>query len=209
MSARADAPAQVVIPPLGIYAEAVESLTTANQFALHTPSTVTGKAAELLENIWSRHGGRVGPMVRTMAGSPSVFAGYLDLSRAMKRSKLPRPVSERISLAIQQRLGCALCLQAHSDAARALGVPDDEILAARDGTSADPVIAAIIRFAVQIDSRPADVDVVTIDELRAFGYSDQEILDVVGLVSLNVLTGTFNLVAGLEPETPTPIRRPS
>ena len=78
-----------------------------------------------------------------------------------------------------------------------------------DGSSVDPAIAAIIRFAVQIDSRPAEVDIVTIDELRAFGYTDQEILDVVGLVSLNVLTGSFNLVAGLEPEAPTPIRRAS
>jgi hypothetical protein len=35
------------------------------------------------------------------------------------------------------------------------------------------------------------------------GYSDREILDVVGLVALNVLTGSFNLVAGLEPPTAT------
>ena len=184
----------------------MESLTTTiNQFALHTPSTTTGKAAELLADIWSRHDGRVGSMVRAMAGSPSVLTGYLDLSRAMKRSKLPRDVSERISLSIQQRLGCDLCLQAHSDAARALGVPDDEITAARHGTSADPTISAIIRFAEQLHSRPTEVDVDTIDGLRTLGYSDREILDVVGLVALNVLTGTFNLVAGLQPESPDPV----
>lgn len=182
----------------------MESQTTVNEFVLHTPSSASGKAAELLDGIWSRHDGQVGAMVRAMAGSPSVLSGYLDLSRAMKRSKLSRPVGERISLALQQRLGCELCLQAHTEAARAVGVSDDEIVAARHGTSADAMVAAIIRFAVLLDSRPAEVDAVAIDELRAFGYSDREILDVVGLVALNVLTGTFNLVAGLEPETPAP-----
>ena len=202
-------PRQVVIPPVGIYAARVESRTTTHhQFTLHTPSTTTGKAAELLGDLWSRHDGKVGPMVRSMAGSPSVLAGYLDLSRAMKRSTLARPISARISLAIQQRLGCGLCLEAHSSAARSVGVTDDEIDAARHGTSADPAIAAIIRFAVRLDSRPAEVDVGTIDELRAFGYSDGEILDVVGLVALNLLTGTFNLVAGLEPE-PLPHQAPT
>ena len=39
-----------------------------------------------------------------------------------------------------------------------------------------------------------------IDALRGLGSRDRDILDVVGLVALNVLTGTFNLVAGLEPE---------
>lgn len=39
-----------------------------------------------------------------------------------------------------------------------------------------------------------------INELRSDGYSDRDVLDVVGLVALNVLTGTFNIVTGLEPE---------
>ncbi|MGK4593762.1 hypothetical protein [Amycolatopsis sp. w19] len=36
-------------------------------------------------------------------------------------------------------------------------------------------------------------------ELRRHGWSDQHIADTVGLVALNLLTGSFNLVAGLEP----------
>jgi hypothetical protein len=35
--------------------------------------------------------------------------------------------------------------------------------------------------------------------LRAHGWRDRDVLDVVGLVALNVLTGSFNLVAGIEP----------
>ncbi len=168
------------------------------RFPSHTPETATGKAAGLLGDIIDRSGS-AGTMVRTMAGSPSVLAGYIDLSRAMKRSRLDRAISERISLAVQARLGCALCLAAHTAGARAAGVTDDEIGLAKRGTSADPAIAAIVEFAHRVDTDPASVTGDDIEALRRLGHRERDILDVVGLVALNVLTGTFNLVAGLEP----------
>ena len=36
-------------------------------------------------------------------------------------------------------------------------------------------------------------------QLRALGYSDEQLAEVVGLVSLQLLTGAFNLLARLEP----------
>jgi AhpD family alkylhydroperoxidase len=165
----------------------------------HTPDTATGKAADLLGDIVGRTGS-AGTMVRTMAGSPSVLGGYLELSRAMKRSRLDRAISERISLAVQARLGCALCLQAHTAGARAAGLSDTEIELAKQGTSVDPTIAAIVAYGHQVDTDPASVTPETIDALRALGHRDRDLLDVVALVALNVLTGTFNLVTGLEPE---------
>lgn len=95
-----------------------------------TPESARGKSRELLGELVARHG-QVGEMVATMAHSPSVLAGYLDLSRAMKRAKLDRRLSERVSLAVQERLGCPSCLAAHVDAARQLGIDDDEIARAR------------------------------------------------------------------------------
>ena len=169
------------------------------RFPTHTPETASGKAAELLGDIIGRTGS-AGTMVRTMAGSPSMLAGYLDLSRAMKRSRLDRALSERISLAVQDRLGCALCLAAHTAGARDAGVSSSEIALARQGTSSDPAIAAIVEFGRRVDTDPASITAADIEALRGLGYRDRDILDVVGLVALNVLTGTFNLVAGLEPE---------
>ena len=49
-------------------------------------------------------------MVRIMVNSPTLLGGYLQLSRAMKRAKPDRRISERISIAIQVRQGCELCL---------------------------------------------------------------------------------------------------
>ena len=135
-----------------------------------SPDTAQGAARSLLGDLVARHG-EIGAMVATMAHSPAVLGGYLDLNRAMKRSKLPRHITERISLAVQQRQGCDLCLAAHISAARAAGVIDSEIADAREGTSADPAIAAIVAFGLQVYAAPATITDDQITGLRRSGRS--------------------------------------
>jgi AhpD family alkylhydroperoxidase len=159
-----------------------------------------GRARELLDELATR-GGEPGPMVRTMANAPTLLRGYLDLSRAMKRSHLDRRISERISLAVQEWLGCDYCVAAHSEAARGLGLTEFDIRLARQGTASDPKIAALVAFAQQISAAPAETTDEQVDELRELGYTDEQIAEVVGLVALNVLTGAFNLVAGIHATT--------
>lgn len=170
-----------------------------------TPDTAVGAAKEMLADLVERNG-QVGDMVRTMAASPAVLGGYLQLSRAMKRAKLDRAVSERISIAVQAQLGCGLCLDSHIAAARALGIDEDEIERARHGTSTDPALSAVIGFGLQVYRQPDAICDEQVEALRAHGFGNREIADVVGVVSLNVLTGTFNLVAGLQPVEATDVR---
>lgn len=170
-----------------------------NRLGPLTPETAKGAARDLLVDLIERHG-TVGLMVRTMAHSPAVLGGYLQLSRAMKRAKLSREIAERISIAVQERQDCALCLASHIAAARGLGISDEEIALARQGTSADPRIAAMVGYGLRVHTAPATITDDQIAELTRYGYSDREIVDVVGVVALNVLTGAFNLVAGLQPE---------
>lgn len=170
------------------------------RFTAHSPTTATGRARDALTLLWDRHGDNLSAMTRTMAGSSSLLEGYLDLSRAMKRTTLSRPLSEQISLSIQQQLDCAMCLAAHTSAARAAGLSDDDIALARAGTATDPAAAALIAYAAQVHRAPATVTSEQLDHLRRLGHSDRQLLDVVGLVALNHLTGAVNLVAGLHPE---------
>ncbi|GAA2429854.1 hypothetical protein GCM10010191_49070 [Actinomadura vinacea] len=48
-------------------------------------------------------------------------------------------------------------------------------------------------------AEPAGLTTDDVTALREHGWSDRTIGDVVGLVTLNMLTGTFNLVAGIQP----------
>ncbi|MFC7622271.1 carboxymuconolactone decarboxylase family protein [Microlunatus sp. GCM10028923] len=165
-----------------------------------TPETATGRSQDLLGELVARHG-QVGTMVSTMAHSPAVLGGYLHLSRAMGRAKLDRKLSERISIAVQTQQGCGLCLESHVAAARKLKITEEEIDNARAGRSADPKITAIIELGLQVYREPTSITDAQFAELREYGYSDRELADVVGVVALNLLTGAFNLLAGLRPDS--------
>jgi uncharacterized peroxidase-related enzyme len=158
----------------------------------------TGRSRELLDE-YARRGGDAGPMVRAMAQAPVVLRGYMDLSRAVKRGHIDRRITERINLAVHEWLGCAYCLDAHTRAARKLGLSDRDIQLARQGTATDPKVAALVAYGQQLIAAPAEVSDAQIDELRAHGYSDEQIAEVVALVALQQLSGAFNLAAGIEP----------
>ena len=161
----------------------------------HTQAT--GGARELLDELASR-GGEPGPMVLAMATAPALLRGYLDVNRAMKRSHLDRRISERISLAVHEWLGCEYCIAAHTRAARELGLEDTDIELARQGTATDPKVAAMVAFGQQVIAAPAEVTDEQVNALREHGYTDEQIAEVIGLVSLQLLTGAFNLVAGID-----------
>ncbi|GAB2932504.1 hypothetical protein GCM10027280_20220 [Micromonospora polyrhachis] len=167
------------------------------------PAEAPRKSGELLGDIISRHGS-AGTMVRTMAHSPALLQGYLDLSKAMKRIKLPRSLSERISLALQEWIGCGTCLVAHTQGGRAAGLTDTDISLARQGTATDVREAALLSFGVRVLVEPASITDEEVAELRTHGWSDRVIAEVVGLVALNLLTGAFNLVSGNQPDATEP-----
>ncbi|GAA3670735.1 carboxymuconolactone decarboxylase family protein [Nonomuraea antimicrobica] len=166
------------------------------------PADAPGRSKDLLNDIIGRRGS-AGDMVATMAHSPALLEGYLGFSRAMNRVKLPRALSEKVSLAVQERIGCGTCLQAHTEAARAAGLSDTDIALARQGTSTDAREAALVAVAVRVLAQPSSITDEDVAELRAHGWSDRIIAELPGLVALNLLTGAFNLLAGLQPAAPT------
>ena len=167
------------------------------RFDLIDAEQAEGPVAELLAEFAAR-GGAPGPMTRAMANSPALLRGYIDLNRAIKRSHIDRRITERISLAVHEWLSCEYCIAAHTEAAEKLGLSERDIRLARQGTATEPAAAAIIAFALQVLTSPADITDADVDGLRDHGYSDEQIAEVVGLVALQLLTGAFNLVAGVE-----------
>ncbi|MEW1697210.1 carboxymuconolactone decarboxylase family protein [Streptomyces sp. NPDC093249] len=173
-------------------------MTTRRLTAL-TPEQAPGRAGELLADIVGRHGS-AGEMVSTMAHSPALLDGYLSLSRAMKRVKIPRALSEKLSLAVQEWIGCGTCREAHRAAGLAAGLTETDVELARQGTSKDPREAALIALALRVLAEPGSLTDEDVAEVRAHGWSDRVIAEVVGVVTLNLLTGAFNLLAGIQPD---------
>jgi uncharacterized peroxidase-related enzyme len=109
---------------------------------------------------------------------------------------LPIGLRERIALTIAEYNACEYCLAAHSYLAENLAkVEVSEIFAARDGYSKDPQIEAALQFARWVASQHGKISDQDLDKLRAAGYDDAGIVEIVLNVALNVLTNYINNVA--------------
>jgi uncharacterized peroxidase-related enzyme len=146
--------------------------------------------------------GLVPNMMRTMAQSPRVLDGYLGLSGALSRGRLPAPLQEQIALAIAEANGCDYCLSAHSALGRAAGLSDAQLAASRDGRDADPMTNAALRFALAILQRRGAVSDRELGDVRTAGWSDGEIAEIIAHVALNVFTNYFNRACHTEIDFP-------
>ncbi len=142
-------------------------------------------------------------LFRLIATSPAALEGYLGLNGALSKGALDARTRERIALAVAEINGCGYCLSAHSYLGKNLAKLDDAELAAnRSGTSHDPQADAAVRFAVKIVNNRGHVTDADLQSVRAAGYSDAQILEIVLHVALNTLTNYVNEVAGTEIDFP-------
>lgn len=160
----------------------------------------TSRQQKILENVASKYG-RIPTMMAMMANSPAVLKGYMDFNVSLVGT-LSRKLHEQIAVAVSEYNQCAYCLAAHVVGAQKAGLSDDEILAARQFRSDDPKAQSALQFAHQIVTRRGHVSDEAIEQMRAAGYGDDEIVEIIGSVSINVFRNYFNIIANTEPEQP-------
>lgn len=141
--------------------------------------------------------GSVPNLFRVVGNSPAALEGYLGLNGALAKGSLDGRTRERIALAVAEVNGCGYCLAAHSYLGRNLAKLDDaEISANRQGFSHDPKADAAVRFAVAVVKLRGHVGDAELAAVRAAGYDDAQVIEIVLHVALNTLTNYVNEVAG-------------
>jgi uncharacterized peroxidase-related enzyme len=172
---------------------------------IHVPATVEAAPAAtrpLLEAV-RKMLGVVPNLFRLVANSPAALEGYLGLSTALSKGDLPAPTRERIALAVAQVNGCSYCLSAHTYlAANVAKLDEAEIISNRHGGSKDARAAAAVRFAVSVAQQRGHVADDDMRAVRAAGYSDAQIIEIVQHVALNTWTNYINEVAKTEIDFP-------
>ncbi|MEM9751695.1 MAG: peroxidase-related enzyme [Pseudomonadota bacterium] len=172
---------------------------------LPTPATVADAPAAsqpLLESV-QKSLGSVPNLFRITANSPAALEGYLSLSGALQRGALDAATRERIALAVAQVNGCDYCLAAHSYiGANVAKLTGAEIAANRRGGSTDAKADAAVRFAVDVTRARGAVDAAAVEAVKAAGYSDAEVVEIIAHVALNTLTNYVNEALGTEIDFP-------
>ena len=169
------------------------------RIALVDPVTVTGRAKSIMDGIAARRG-RVPNMIRALAHSPAALAGYNSFHAALAGGVLSAALRERIAIAVATANECDTCLAAHTHFGRGEGIPDKELAAARDGRSADPATAAALRFALVALRGIGHVSEAEQMAVRAAGFGDAAMMEIIAAVFINVFTNAVNHLASTEPD---------
>jgi len=147
--------------------------------------------------------GVVPNLMKLVGHSPAALEGYLSLSGALAKGKLDAQLRERLALTVAEFNGCDYCLAAHSYIGRNLAkLTGDEIAAARDGHSSDARADAALRFARRVAESQGRVTDAELSTLRAAGFDEAAVIEIVANVALNVLTNYINNVAKTDIDFP-------
>ena len=151
--------------------------------------------------------GRVPNMALLLSASPAALQGYLALLTALDDGTLGAQTAERIALTVAETIGCQYGLSLHTFCARnGIGLDDAEITANRNGASNDPQADAAVCFAAKLVRSQGAIGDDDLRALKAGGYDDGQIIEIVLHTGLNMLAGTINKVC--QPDVDFPLIQP-
>ena len=165
------------------------------------PAQATGKTKELLTAV--QNSLKVTPnLAKGLANSPAALQAWIDLNGALAKGSLDAKTREGIALAVAQKNGCEYCLSAHTAIGKLVGMTQEEIAASRTGNGHSEKAGAALAFAREVVERRGQVPASSLQRLRAKGFTDGEIAEVIANVALNVFTNYFNIALDIEVDFP-------
>jgi len=161
--------------------------------ALLDPDTATGKAKNMFERVKSYY--RMVPALQKGLGYlPETTDALWTLSQATVEEGTIREELKRVFFAVTAcEVECQYCTAAHMMALRGKHWSTEECVEVIDGKPSPRLSDkenAAVNFARVVGRRPAAVTDEMVDELRAVGWTDAEIVEIVASVALMRYTST-------------------
>lgn len=164
-------------------------------------NAVEGETKNLLDAVHDGLG--ITPnLYRVAANSAAALDAIVKFNGALARGELRPRVREAIALTVAEANKCDYCLSAHTAIGQAVGLSDAGIVAAREATSSQAKLSAILAFTSAVVRNRAQIDNGDIAELKTAGVSNAEIVEIVANIALNVFTNYLNIIAGTEIDFP-------
>lgn len=127
------------------------------------------------------------------ASSEPALRAYLAMEQALDSGRLSPAEIEAIKLRVSTINNCAFCVANHRVKARAAGLSDDAIAAARAGElSGDQRIDALLAIVTSLFQTPGTTPDAQIDLARAAGVDDAALMDLTMAVAAIFFTNIAN-----------------
>ncbi|BCD67982.1 carboxymuconolactone decarboxylase family protein [Nitratiruptor sp. YY09-18] len=156
------------------------------------------KARPILEKT-----GTLGEIFKLLALDENIYnaTDMMVQNYLLKQTHLPYFIKEAIALLISKENSCKMCVDVHKNIAKMLGLHEqqiEQILQGVDAIEADEKTKTLLDFCIRAskkDNYKMTKD--DIDAIKAYGWSDKEILEAVAITGyfnyINTLSNVFGL----------------
>jgi uncharacterized peroxidase-related enzyme len=166
-----------------------------SEFTIHTVDSAPADSTQALRTLEAGLG-FVPNLAATMAESPTLVNGFVDLRNTLAGGELTGVEREIVALAVSLENDCDYCMAAHSTFALMQNGDADAVAAARGGSEPeDPRLGALYRFARSVVAKKGHVNG---DESRALldaGYTRGALLAVVAQVGHTTLANLAHSIS--------------
>jgi uncharacterized peroxidase-related enzyme len=169
---------------------------------LVAPEQSAGRTRELFATAEQMFGS-VPNVARTAANSPAALEALIGLLAASGKAGIGGRLTNQVLLAVSESNACDYCTSLLTTAlAPPAGLTADDILGSRRGTATDPKEAAALRFAKAVLASRGRVADAELAAVRAAGFTDQHVTEIVATVALGCFTNFLNNVADTTLDAP-------
>ncbi|MBO0797791.1 MAG: peroxidase-related enzyme [Blastocatellia bacterium] len=171
------------------------------QVKILDPAQAPGKSKELLDAL-QKNIKSVPNLAKALANSPAALKAWMEFDGALAKGSLNAKLRQEIALAVGQKNGCEYCVSAHTTIGKLAGLTDQQILKSRLGQGISPKDTAALTFTRELLEKHGQVPTSSIQALRAHGFTDGEIVEIIAHVALNIYTNYFNIALDVDVDFP-------
>ncbi len=164
-------------------------------------ATAAPASQELLKQIHSAFGATPN-MFKAVANSPAALTSMWGSFGALGAGTLGAKLGEQIAVAVANRNRCEYCLAAHTVLGKNAGVSDGDMASAQIGKSTDQKTQAALTFSLKIVEQRAAISQADVEAVRAAGFNDAEIVEIMAHVALNLFTNYVNVAFNVPVDFP-------
>lgn len=170
------------------------------------PAEATGKVAELYQKVQAGRGGTTAPATALVYSlRPELGMAKDDFRNAVvDDNTLGSEWTDLINIAVSGLNACSYCASAHAGTLiRQHGTdPEEAVAMYRDWRSVphEPKVTAMLEFAEKLTYSPWAMTEDDIEALRAAGFSDENIVDIVNVAAYRNFINRVHIGLGLSPE---------
>ncbi|MFH1188203.1 MAG: peroxidase-related enzyme [bacterium] len=168
-----------------------------SRIKLQNENSNNPEVKKVFDEIRMKTGGTIPAAYRVFGLQPHILqANWNRTKRILSEGNLPHSLKESIALTVSNANGCHFCVAIHKNNLLKQGFSEDEVNQIMESNSKDEKIDFILKFCVKATKDPRQVNNSDFEQLRNFGYSDEDILEI--LTTMEMYTGYNKIIVALD-----------